>query len=637
MQDLKQDKLLKETEIIISGIEKVNPDKIIKEAINTGLNVERTEKLKDDREEILGTLYKNTINNFLDYVKKNSIFEAKEKLEKEISDNKKNIETILIKAENQVEEYQSKYLNAMKENKNLQDKIYSLQNYNRELAQQISTYQTNLERLEKNYENISEIKTLFEEMIKSYPHKNPVEIIKELENMKEGTIQMLNDYQNISLKLYEVKENQKKIESEHKMNMNKLTSECKTLIEEKNSIDYKYYYKINSLEHQLSDNESKIKENQNLKNVIFHIYNLLFKSFALNRNIIIDNKYLDIRESDFNPNFFYQKEIKNYIELMIQTMHPNSYDIIFRETMGYINMILRLYLPNKMDLRFQPAKAFKEIKDFIDLKMRKIEENLKNIEKYKKEINDKENEIFQIKQDMSILNKEYNSYKKIVEKELQKSNRIIFQLKNNKEKKDNNNINIINSVNSLNINNNNQNRSFSNEKNLNDPQLNFKNKLYSIKKRKAKTMRPTRKILKDNYTTEKNKMNINRNILLSNIYCKTNDTLRNNDNSNNNNIYKDFLTIKKSKNKDRFIKENGNQEMIDKFNNIKFLINETNRLFLYKPKMNSTQDKIYKKDKKNLLKTRVIKEYKDLKVNEEDNIKNKILKQINNIILSSNK
>ena len=128
---------------------------------------------------------------------------------------------------------------------------------------------------------------------------------------------------------------------------------------------------------------------------------------------------------------------------MIQTMHPNSYDLIFRETMGYINMILRLYLPNKMDLRFQPVKAFKEIKDFIDSKMRKIDENSKNIEKYKQEINNKDNEIFQIKQEMSLLNKEYNSYKKIVEKEFQKSNRIIFQLKNNKEKKDNNIYNII--------------------------------------------------------------------------------------------------------------------------------------------------------------------------------------------------
>jgi hypothetical protein len=630
MQELKQDKLIKETELIINNIEKVDADKIIKEAIDTSIKVGKKERLKDDKEEILGTLYKNTINNFLDYIKKNSIIESKEKLEKEIDENKRNIKAILIKAENEVKEYQSKYLNAMKENKNLQDKIYSLQKNNRELSEQVSTYETTLERLEKNYENISEIKSLFEEMIRSYPNKKPVEIIKELENMKEGTVQMLNDYHNISLKLNEAKENQKKLENEHKINMSKLTSEYKTIIEEKNSIDFKYYYKINSLEHQLSDNETKIKENQYLKNALFHIYNLLFKSFALNRNIIIDNKYLDIKESDFNPNFFYQKEINNYIELMIQTMHPNSYDLIFRETMGYINMILRLYLPNKMDLRFQPVKAFKEIKDFIDSKMRKIDENSKNIEKYKQEINNKDNEIFQIKQEMSLLNKEYNSYKKIVEKEFQKSNRIIFQLKNNKEKKDNNIYNIINSANSK------RNKSFSDKINLSDSKFNLRNKHYKIKKRKAQTIRPS--ILKDILTNEKssNKKIVNNNILGTKKYCKTMENLRNG-NNNNNNVYNDFLKIRKSKNIDRFIKENGNQEMIDKLNNIKFLINETNRLFLYQPKMNSTQDKIYNKDKHSSLKKRVIREYKDLKVNEEDNIKKKIFKQINSIIVSSYK
>jgi hypothetical protein len=64
MQELKQDKLLKETEIIINNIEKVDADKVIKEAIDTSIKVGKKERLKDDKEEILGTLYKNTINNF---------------------------------------------------------------------------------------------------------------------------------------------------------------------------------------------------------------------------------------------------------------------------------------------------------------------------------------------------------------------------------------------------------------------------------------------------------------------------------------------------------------------------------------------------------------------------------------------
>jgi hypothetical protein len=35
--------------------------------------------------------------------------------------------------------------------------------------------------------------------------------------MKDGIVQMMNDYQNISMKLYETKENQKNLENEYKI------------------------------------------------------------------------------------------------------------------------------------------------------------------------------------------------------------------------------------------------------------------------------------------------------------------------------------------------------------------------------------------------------------------------------------
>ena len=428
------------------------------------------------------------------------------------------------------------------------------------------------------------------------------------------------------MKLYETKENQKNMEDEYKISLQKLSFENKIIKEEKNAIDFKYNDRINNLEQHISDNEAKIKENQYLKNVLFHIYNLLFKEFALNRNINIDKKFLDIKESDFNANLFYDNEIKNYINLMIKTINPITYDIMFRETMGYLNMILRIYLPNKMNLRFQPVKAFKEIKEFIDLKMEIIDNNRKLIEKYKNDIEKKENELFQMKQEINALNKEYNLYKNIVEKEFEKTNRIIFQLKTNKENnnKDNNTINK-----TLNK------KIIENEKlQFNKTETNFNNSKYKLKDnpfnykiKKKKSNSINSKFLSDNYIV-KNKKNNKTEIFNSHKICNTLEG---------NNKYKDFLNIRKSANKDRIIKENGNQEIIDKYNNIRFLVNETNRLFLYQPKMNSTQEKLNPKDKHNIFKTRVIRDYKDLNFKEGENIKKKILKQLDNLIISSNK
>ena len=53
--------------------------------------------------------------------------------------------------------------------------------------------------------------------------------------------------------------------------------------------------------------------------------------------------------------------------------------------------------------------------------------------------------------------------------------------------------------------------------------------------------------------------------------------------------------------------------------------------------MNSTQEKLNPKDKHNIFKTRVIRDYKDLNFKEGENIKKKILKQLDNLIISSNK
>ena len=174
-----------------------------------------------------------------------------------------------------------------------------------------------------------------------------------------------------------------------------------------------------------------------------------------------------------------------------------------------------------------------------------------------------------------------------------------------------------------------------NESNLN----NSKYKLRDIplkkekKKKKKKYKSINQKVIKNKnfINNEKILFKDKTEVLNSTNICKTLDNI------NNNRTYNDFLKLKKSNNKDKIMKNNGNQEIIDNFNNIKFLINETNRLFLYQPKISIMQDKIDQKDKQNILKTRVIRDYNDLRVNDGDTINKKIMKKINNLIVLSNK
>jgi hypothetical protein len=394
--------------------------------------------------------------------------------------------------------------------------------------------------------------------------------------------------------------------------MNKLYLNNETLMKDKNNLINQYSNKIDNIENITKANEQQKNRTIYLSNTLFHLYNLLFKEFGLNRNLKIDKKYLDVKEFDFNPNFFYDEEIKNYIEIMIKSMHHNTYDKLFRETIGYLNLILRIYLPNKMDLRYQPAKAFKEIKDFIDSKVTIIEDNQNLIKSYENAIEKKDLEISKLKMQQKELNKEYNLYKTLVEKEFVKTNKIIYQLKNSGSKKEIR-------KNSM-TNNETNNKTYHNIRAYSSKfKFDSSSKIHPKKlkiKRRAKIF--TEEEIKSNeVTTEREQNHIK---LLTLNTKKAQRTLTNTEPK----------KIKKGKNNDKMIRENGNQLRFSDFNKVKLLIDETNRLFLYKSRMNSTIGKVYNEEEINNKKNKVI-NY-GVNFDAEENIKNKIFKQINHLI-----
>ena len=69
MYELKVDKVLKETEKMKQDAEKIDIEKMIKEAIESSLTKGEVTKLQDDKEELLNLVYKQTIKNYVDYVK----------------------------------------------------------------------------------------------------------------------------------------------------------------------------------------------------------------------------------------------------------------------------------------------------------------------------------------------------------------------------------------------------------------------------------------------------------------------------------------------------------------------------------------------------------------------------------------
>ena len=612
MKSSVKDKIISKEDEIKIKIKEIDVESMIKETIRANLERLDKDKLIDDKEELIKMISEQSMKNYLEYVRNRSNKEGKEYFQKELDSHNEKLKTIIVKMNTEKKEIENKYLDIVKENKLLKDKIFTIENLNKILQQQKSVLEINTENFEIEMNRIAKKQFFLDQLFKRYPGKSEEEILKYLDDLTAGSIQILNDYRNTQEKLKISSIEQKTQEKEFRTTIDKLYLNTENLNKEKNEIKNQYINKMSNINLTQKTNSELKERNIFLSNTLMHLYNILFKEFGLNRNLIINKKYLDIKDTDYIPNFIYDEEIKNYIELMIKTMHHSTYDILFRETLGYLNMILRIYLPNKMNLRFQPPKAFKEIKDFIDSKMTIIEDNHNVIKSFEKKVEDRDNEISKLKTELKELNKQYNLYKTLVEKEFVKTNKIIYQLKNSGSKKEIR-------KNSM-MNNETNNKTYHNIRAYSSKfKFDSSSKIHPKKlkiKRRAKIF--TEEEIKSNeVTTEREQNHIK---LLTLNTKKAQRTLTNTEPK----------KIKKGKNNDKMIRENGNQLRFSDFNKVKLLIDETNRLFLYKSRMNSTIGKVYNEEEINNKKNKVI-NY-GVNFDAEENIKNKIFKQINHLI-----
>ena len=612
MKSSVKDKIISKEDEIKIKIKEIDVESMIKETIRANLERLDKDKLIDDKEELIKMISEQSMKNYLEYVRNRSNKEGKEYFQKELDSHNEKLKTIIVKMNTEKKEIENKYLDIVKENKLLKDKIFTIENLNKILQQQKSVLEINTENFEIEMNRIAKKQFFLDQLFKRYPGKSEEEILKYLDDLTAGSIQILNDYRNTQEKLKISSSEQKTQEKEYRTTIDKLYLNTENLNKEKNEIKNQYLNKMNNINLTQKTNSELKERNIFLSNTLMHLYNILFKEFGLNRNLIINKKYLDIKDTDYIPNFIYDEEIKNYIELMIKTMHHSTYDILFRETLGYLNMILRIYLPNKMNLRFQPPKAFKEIKDFIDSKMTIIEDNHNVIKSFEKKVEDRDNEISKLKTELKELNKQYNLYKTLVEKEFVKTNKIIYQLKNSGSKKEIR-------KNSM-TNNETNNKTYHNIRAYSSKfKFDSSSKIHPKKlkiKRRAKIF--TEEEIKSNeVTTEREQNHIK---LLTLNTKKAQRTLTNTEPK----------KIKRGKNNDKMIRENGNQLRFSDFNKVKLLIDETNRLFLYKSRMNSTIGKVYNEEEINNKKNKVI-NY-GVNFDAEENIKNKIFKQINHLI-----
>ena len=649
---------------LVSKLNKLNADKLISEAIDLGNNNYNNNITKEKYIDFLWEIENNAISNYLGYLSQKNIKELKELFIKEIENFKIKANLEINKKERELNEYKSKCELISEENNLLNKKLLDFNNRFLCLQKLFKDKEEEIIQIKEKLQFYKENEKLITLFSDNFYDKDPIDIIKSYKEKHEGEINLMHEKEDLKSTIKNLEKKMKEENDENKKNISILKDKIDGLKLENNELLENHTDKIGEIIFLNKSNKKLQEKNHLLHKMLYQLYNKLFEAFRLNKNININDKYLNITEEDFLPNVYDDEELCRYIKIMISTSIPSLSDKLLRETVANANMIFRMFLRNNinLNLRFDPLITFRELKLFMENREDKIK-NLENlVKKYQEMLSSSENSEKKFENMVRAMEQE-----KIIKRESYIESGKSFFIKKNSLLNNYSN-NIITNVNNEITNMTNTNIISEGNKSIKD-KINFltlskeylptqgfeltstKNNTNENKNNNATNMDNIFKIRPKSSSPritkykiiEYNKKrimstNIAKNKIKNKKYYKEAkyqllhclSVVNKNENSFNDTYYKKLRKITIGK-RGNILKENGSQKFVNYYKNVKQLVNHTNKLFLYRSRLspykyyNSFSLKL--KSPKN--KIRVISKEKEYY---EKKIKNEIIHKIDKLI-----
>lgn len=649
---------------LVSKLNKLNADKLISEAIDLGNNNYNNNITKEKYIDFLWEIENNAISNYLGYLSQKNIKELKELFIKEIENFKIKANLEINKKDRELNEYKSKYELISEENNLLNKKLLDFNNRFLCLQKLFKDKEEEIIQIKEKLQFYKENEKLITLFSDNFYDKDPIDIIKSYKEKHEGEINLIHEKEDLKSTIKNLEKKMKEENDENKKNISILKDKIDGLKLENNELLENHTDKIGEIIFLNKSNKKLQEKNHLLHKMLYQLYNKLFEAFRLNKNININDKYLNITEEDFLPNVYDDEELCRYIKIMISTSIPSLSDKLLRETVANANMIFRMFLRNNinLNLRFDPLITFRELKLFMENREDKIK-NLENlVKKYQEMLSSSENSEKKFENMVRAMEQE-----KIIKRESYIESGKSFFIKKNSLLNNYSN-NIITNVNNEITNMTNTNIISEGNKSIKD-KINFltlskeylptqgfeltstKNNTNENKNNNATNMDNIFKIRPKSSSPRITKYKIieyNKKRIMStnNAKNKTKNkkyykeakyqllhclsVVNKNENSFNDTYYKKLRKITIGK-RGNILKENGSQKFVNYYKNVKQLVNHTNKLFLYRSRLspykyyNSFSLKL--KSPKN--KIRVISKEKEYY---EKKIKNEIIHKIDKLI-----
>ena len=649
---------------LVSKLNKLNADKLISEAIDLGNNNYNNNITKEKYIDFLWEIENNAISNYLGYLSQKNIKELKELFIKEIENFKIKANLEINKKDRELNEYKSKCELISEENNLLNKKLLDFNNRFLSLQKLFKDKEEEIIQIKEKLQFYKENEKLITLFSDNFYDKDPIDIIKSYKEKHEGEINLMHEKEDLKSTIKNLEKKMKEENDENKKNISILKDKIDGLKLENNELLENHTDKIGEIIFLNKSNKKLQEKNHLLHKMLYQLYNKLFEAFRLNKNININDKYLNITEEDFLPNVYDDEELCRYIKIMISTSIPSLSDKLLRETVANANMIFRMFLRNNinLNLRFDPLITFRELKLFMENREDKIK-NLENlVKKYQEMLSSSENSEKKFENMVRAMEQE-----KIIKRESYIESGKSFFIKKNSLLNNYSN-NIITNVNNEITNMTNTNIISEGNKSIKD-KINFltlskeylptqgfeltstKNNTNENKNNNATNMdnifkiRPKSsspritkyKIIEYNKKRIMSTNNAKNKIKTKKYYKEAKyqllhclSVVNKNENSFNDTYYKKLRKITIGK-RGNILKENGSQKFVNYYKNVKQLVNHTNKLFLYRSRLspykyyNSFSLKL--KSPKN--KIRVISKEKEYY---EKKIKNEIIHKIDKLI-----
>ena len=548
--------------------------------IDSALNVETAKKnfSKNNfytRDDLLLKTKENSVMNFLTSLQNRNISQLKDSFISKINENTKEALIKISDYKNIVKDNMLKYDLILEQNKKINKEISSMNNVQRELALELRKSQNVISQMQINDQNLKEYKLLYDEFVKYYPGKDPVNQIKELKINKNTFLNKFKEYNDLQRKLeIENKENQRRLDQEKKVLQN-VKEKYNRILESNNIKKMENKMILEELNNEKKTLQNLKEDNNKYRKMLFNLYTKLLEAFKLNKKISINKKYLNLTEKDFYPDVMDDMEIFSYIKSMINNINPSEKDKALKQTIAYSNMITRIYLKNKNSLRYDPLNIFKELKSMMEEKEQKIIKLSDKVKDFEIKINNMELENKKLNNLLIHFNQE--RIKNLSNRSLIRAQRIlrrstVFNLRAKQK--------------SYGLNNN-------PNKNLKRPKTGNKFIKINEDKKRNKSMDEKEKEKNDENENIVNKFNnaeIKNKMISTNYYNEMKKRARNKWLLENVQM-KEFKKIKESRNKDKILKIHNQQPLVKCLNEFNRLIKQTNKLFVYKYKISPKDTK----------------------------------------------